>query len=173
MSPMPLRVIFCTLGVAAMPVSIAAQSPDALAEQARAVEIRLLPIERAALAQPEVTAAQAALGAQIRAAMEDADPSTPARVERLSSLLVLAEAAQREGDLAAMSRIVEEARTIEVALERAREAAMDDPAVAERVERFRAHVERTMARLEPGADSLLARRDSLRALLPRLAPPAP
>lgn len=132
------------------------------------VQARLEPIQQQALGDPEVQAAQQRLGEQVQAAMEEVDPATPDRIERLQALMGRAQAAQAEQDQEAMSAIVTEAQGIERQLQATQAQAIERPDIAPGVEAFQAQLLQKMVEVDPEAASLMERAQELDAQLGEL-----
>lgn len=172
-----VRATFLSLLFLAAPLGLFAQQqgtidpaqipPEAqeLIGELQQLQTRLQPIQQEALQDPEIQAAQQALGAEIQEAMAEADPSTPEKMQRLQELMVQAQAAQAEQDAAAMNEIVTEARALEQELQAAQAAAIESPELAPRVEAFEDRLLERMVEVDPEAESLLDRVQELNARL--------
>lgn len=129
------------------------------------LQVKLQPIQQEAMQDPEIQAAQQALGVEIQAAMVEVDPQTPERIERLQELMGEAQAAQAAQDEAAMAQLVAEGRELEQQLQATQAAAIQDPEIAPRVEAFEARLLERMLEVDPEAGSLIERAKELDARL--------
>lgn len=172
-----VRTTFLSLLLLAAPLGLFAQQqgavdpaqlpPEAqeLIGELQQLQARLQPIQQQALQDPEIQAAQQALGAEIQEAMVEVDPETPEKMERLQELMVQAQAAQAEEESAAMTEIVSEARALEQQLQAAQAAAIQSPELAPRVEAFQDRLLERMVEVDPEAEALLDRAQELNARL--------
>lgn len=169
-------ILFALLFVAA-PAGLVAQQqgaidpaqlpPEAqeLITEIQQLQEQLQPIQEEAFQDPEIQAAQQALGAEIQEAMVEVDPATPQRMERLQELMVQAQAAQAAQDQEAMTEIVTEARGLEQELQAAQAAVLQSSEIAPQVEAFEAKLLERMIEVDPEAESMIERAQELDARL--------
>jgi ferritin-like metal-binding protein YciE len=138
---------------------------QAMVAELQQIQARLQPVHQQAMQDTEVQAMQASLSEDIQAAMVEADPETPERVERLEALMERGQAARASQDEAAMTEIVTEARAIEQRLQATQAAVLESPAIASRVEAFEATLLETMEEIDPEVGTLLERARALDAEL--------
>jgi hypothetical protein len=167
------RCLVTSIALALAPVALNAQQPGALdpsqlppeAQEVLAemeqVQAEIEPIQRQALADPELQAEQAALGAQIQTVMTELNPAVPQQMERLQELSAEAESAQSEQDQARIEEILTEARGIEIELQEAQTQAVQRPDVAPRVQAFQEKIQAKMVEVDPAADDLIQRMGEL------------
>lgn len=162
------RALLPALLLAVLPGALAAQEP-APAPQGPPAELqgwltelqqlhgRLEAIQKQALADPSLGAAQAELGANIRAAMEAIDPGLEQGMTRIQALEGEAAAAQQAGDQARLQAIGAEAQQIQAKFLNAQQQALQQPALAAQVEAFQDTLEAKMKEVDPEAETLIAR----------------
>lgn len=172
-----IRTIFLSLLFVVAPAGLVAQQqgaidpaqlpPEAqeLIAELQQLQVRLQPIQQEAMQDPEIQAAQQALGAEIQSVMVELDPETPERIERLRELMGEAQAAQAAQDQAAMAELVAEGRALEQELQAAQAEAIQTPEIAPRVEAFEARLLERMLEVDPQAGSLIERARELDARL--------
>jgi hypothetical protein len=127
-------------------------------EQLEEIQIR-------ALQDPELSAAQAELGEQIKDAMERADPSLPERLARMEHMEEEAAVAQQTGNTAKLLELGAEAEGIQRQFLTAQEKALEQPEIAARVTAFQRTLERKMIELNPETQGLISRFRELEARL--------
>lgn len=145
---------------------------QALIAEMQELQSELQPIQQEAMQDPEIQAAQRDLGARIQTAMVEADPATPARLERLEELMAEAQAARAAQDQAAMTEIVTEARGLEQQLQAAQAAVIQSPEIAPQVEAFEARLLERMTEIDPDAGAMIERARELDAKLGEFLTPA-
>jgi hypothetical protein len=129
------------------------------------VERRLQAIQEKALRDPELARLDSLLGAEVAAAMARHDPELHLAtddVERLARRLTEAEGV---GDEAAALAIAEEIRALNERFERARAAALKEPALADQVAVFNETLRLRMVEESPDAAQLFRRLERLNASL--------
>jgi hypothetical protein len=122
-------------------------------------------IQVKALQDPELSAAQAELGEQIKQAMEQADPMLAEKLARMETMEQEAAAAQQTGNTAKLMELGAEAEGIQRQFLAAQEKALEQPAIAARVTAFQQHLERKMSEVNPDTQKLIARFRELEARL--------
>lgn len=141
------------------------QIPDSV--RAMLVELQTLQQQLGALQQQALQTdtalqqKQVALEETIEAAMVEVDPRVERVTARLDTLRDEAVAAEAAQDTAGILALMQEAQQIQMTLEQAQEAAMERPEVSDAVEAFRGDLLVAMARLDPEAESLVARFEGL------------
>lgn len=160
------------------PAALAAQQQplppeaQALVVEMQELQAQLGPIQQQALSDAGLQAAQQELGEKVRAAMAEADPEMPARMERLTALQAEALEARAAQDQERMAAIVTEAQQIEQSLQAAQQQAIERPELDADIEAFQASLERKMVELDPDAAPLLERMREIDAELRALLQPA-
>jgi type I site-specific restriction endonuclease len=135
------------------------------------VQSELQPIQEEALADPELQAEQANIGARLQVAMAEVNPAVPERISRLETLMQEARTAQEEQDETRMQEIVGEAQTIEAELQQAQMEAVRRPDIQPQVQAFEARVQERMEEIDPAAAELIARLQELDARLKAMLTP--
>ena len=145
---------------------------QALVTEMQELQVELGPIQQQALADADLQAAQQELGEKVRAAMAEADPEMPARMERLTALQAQAQEAQAAQDQERMQAIVTEAQQIEQSLQAAQQEAIARPELDAEIEAFQTRLEQKMVEIDPDAAPLLERMRAIDAELRALLQPA-
>lgn len=118
---------------------------------------RLGALQTRALQDPQLHAEQEALGVSIKTAMEKFDPRLQQSLARMQSLESEAVAAEQAGDEAKIEELEAEAQAIQEQFLLAQQHALQDSAIASRVQSFQTKLERKMSQLDPQAEALIAR----------------
>lgn len=126
---------------------------------------KLESIQRQALQDPELVAAQDALGASIKSAMEAADPTLELAMARVPLLEGEAQAAQTAGDQEKLQALSAEAEQIQRQFAAAQQQALQQPGLAAQVDAFQQQLEQKMAELDPAAGQLISRFKELESKL--------
>lgn len=126
---------------------------------------KLEAIQAKAAEDPQIRAAQESLGVEIKAAMEKADPTLPASLERVPKLEAEARQAQQSGDQAKLQQLAQEAQGIQQRFLAAQAKALEQPAIASKVEAFQQRLESKMAEVDPQAPALIKRFQELEGKL--------
>lgn len=126
---------------------------------------RLAAIQARALADPQVGAAQVALGNSIKAAITRVDPAVTRGLARMEALDSLALRAEERGDEARLRQLSTEAQQLQRAFVAAQERVLAQPEIAAQVEAFQQRLQRKMLEVEPGAEQIMTRFRELEARL--------
>ncbi len=118
---------------------------------------RLESIQRQALEDPALSAAQTELGSNIRLAMQSVDPALEQSMTRIQALEAEAMTAQQAGDQARLQEIGAEAQEIQQRFLSAQQQALQKPELAAQVEAFQGRLEAKMREVDPSAEQLIAR----------------
>lgn len=145
---------------------------QALVVEMQELQVQLGPVQQEALADAELQAAQQALGEKVRAAMAEADPEMPARMERLTALQSQALEARAAQDEERMAAIVTEAQQIQQSLQAAQQQAIDRPEIDAELEAFQSRLVQKMVELDPETAPLLERMREIDAELRSILQPA-
>jgi hypothetical protein len=171
------KTALVAFALAALPATAAAQqsgAPSAAEQQQvqgwlaelQQIHGQLQELQDRALQDPQLSAAQLALGESIRTAMEKADPALQQRMERLQSLDAEAAAAQQAGDAAKLQQLSVEVQQIQEKFVAAQQKALQDqPQLATQMQTFQTNLETKMVQLNPQAEQLLARFEQLQTQL--------
>jgi hypothetical protein len=159
------RTLLALVAIAVVPAALPAQQAGPqipenvrpLLMEMQQLHVRLEAIQQQALQDPQLSAAQDALGESIKETMEQIDPSLQQSMERVQDLETEAEAAQRSGDQAKLQQLAAEAEQIQVKFLTAQEQALQQPALAAQIDSFQTQLERKMAEVDPEAQRLIER----------------
>ena len=132
------------------------------------VERRLQAIQEKALRDPELARLDSLLGAELAAAMVHHDPQLHGSMEQVERLSRRFTEAEEAGDERAALAIGEEIRALDERFERARMAALKEPALADQVAVFNETLRLRMVEESPDAAPLFRRLERLNASLARV-----
>lgn len=168
--PHPFRRVHALavlLVLAALPACAETQATetDAVRTEVGRIEAALAEIEARALRDPELLRRDQALGEELMAAMVQADPGLAAAAGALPLLQARYSDAVAAGDAAAAAEVNRRIAAIEERYLRAQAAALREPSLAERVERFNTLLRRRMIETDAAAADLFERYAELRGLL--------
>lgn len=156
------------------PTRVAAPAATPSREQARAmmaelrtIAARLQGIHSRAMRTGDLSATQATLMRDIKAAMERQDPELPRLATRVKAMEAEARAAEARNDVARKQALAREFATIQGRFMRAQQTVMKQPDIARRASAFDARLHRQMVAADPQTDQLLARSRQLQAGLQR------
>lgn len=130
---------------------------------------RLQAAQVRAMQDPALRSMQESLAKEFKAAMLKADPTLAGLEERARALEAQARRAQQARDEAAMNRLAEQARQIELRLMNAQKEVMQDPAFVRRAQAFEEALQKRMLEVEPQTPALVQRGKELQARLMRAA----
>ena len=133
----------------------------------RTIAARLQGIHARAMRTGDLTATQATLMRDIKAAMERQDPELPRLATRVKAMEAEARTAEARNDVARKQALAREFTTIQSRFMRAQQTVMRQPDIARRASAFDAHLHRQMVAADPQTDQLLARSRQLQASLQR------
>lgn len=166
MKSMMKRGLLTAAIVLGVPAIAVAQAPAALPNQQEVegwlmelndLHQQLEDIQRQALQDPALFAAQEELGEEIRMAMEQRDPSMAQRMARVESLESEAIGAQQSGDTQKLQELMAEAQQIQEHFMSVQQSVLDQPAIASKVDDFQVQLERKMLDVDPGSAGLITR----------------
>ncbi len=151
----------------AAPLSPAApgEEVEALLAEYEGLHRQLQGIQQRAMEDPDLAAAQIALGDRIRVAMESEDPTIAADLERAESLEVELQTAQQTGNAERLEELLAEAQEIEEHFVTVQQAVVSQTEIASAIGEFQAQLERKMHEVEPNAASLIQRFQELEMML--------
>lgn len=142
-----------------------AEMPDSVREML--IELQTLQQELGVLQQQALESdtalqqKQETLEQAIEAAMVEVDPSVEQASDRLEALRGEAMAAEAAQDTAGIMKLMQEAQEIQTTLERAQQAAMERDDVAAAVESFRSDLMVAMKKVNPEAETMVQRFETL------------
>jgi chromosome segregation ATPase len=162
------RTLLALVALVALPAALPAQQPQQpgaqipenvrpLLMEMQQLHVRLEGIQQQALEDPQLSAAQDALGESIKQTMETIDPTLTESMERVQDLETEAAEAQRSGDQAKLQQLAAEAEQIQTKFLTAQEQALQQPALAAQIDSFQTQLERKMAEVDPEAQALIER----------------
>lgn len=93
--------------------------------------------------------------------MREMSPQAGQQLDRMDSIRGQLQTAQAQGDTARLRSLIMEAQKLQQALQKLRSQAMQEEEVARALDEFRNDLEAEMRRINPEADSLMDRADSL------------
>jgi hypothetical protein len=131
---------------------------------------KLEAIQARAIQDPQLQSAQAALGAEIKAAMEKADPQLAMSMQRVEVLEAEATRAQQAGDQAKLQELAREAQGIQLRFMEAQEKVFQQPAIVAKVDAFQARLEARMVEVDPQTPALMKRFQELATALQAAQP---
>lgn len=159
--------MLCALAL--LPACAETQAQEAGTEAVRSeitrIEGALAEIELRALQDPELRQQDQALGEALMDAMIAADPALPAAARSLTLLRERHHGAVRAGDADAARDLGLRIEAIEQRYLRAQADALQQPSLAERVDRFNTLLRRRMIQTDDAAERLLRRYAELRGIL--------
>ncbi len=162
------RVFLVALATLVLPSTLFAQQPPAPALQnqqqletwfveLQQIGVQLGQIQAKALEDPALQAAQESLGTEVKTAMDRVDPGLSASVDRVAALEQEAVQAQQAGDHAKIEQLARELQQIQVRFITAQNQALQEPALAAKVEAFQTRLERRMIEIDPQSRQLIDR----------------
>lgn len=152
-----------SLAAQAEPAAQAAGTAEAAAAQPappselQQVTARLGQIQQRAMQDPQIQSASQELNATIQAAMGRLDANYATMAERAVTLKADVAAAQAAEDNARLHELAAEAKELQAGIAAARDKAMADPEVKEKVEAFKVRLFEKMVELDPEAQTLVQR----------------
>jgi hypothetical protein len=130
---------------------------EAIFAEFQEIHHQLEDIQLQALQDPQLNAAQEALGEEIRTAMEARDPALRQQMERIESLEGEAVSAQQAGNLEKLQELMVEAQAIEQRFLTIQQQVLTTPSIAAKIEAFQTELERKMVEVNPQTASLISR----------------
>lgn len=161
----PCLVLMLTLAVPSAVWAQGGQDQRKILREYQEVNRQLQGIRQQALQDSALTVRRQKLTAYIRSEMKALDDSTAAQVERMMKLREDLQAAQQAQDTAGARSAVRELKKLQRATASARKEVMQRPEIQKRIKAFREALRAEMREVNPRADSLLRRADSLEAEL--------
>lgn len=149
----------------------AAQAGPTAEQQAWITELnqigqKLQTAQMKALQDPAISAAQNALGAEFKTAMEKQDPGLAGVAQRVQTMEAEARKAQENSDEAKLKQLTQEAQQIQMRFAKAQaETLKANPALATKAQAFEDRVEKKVIEIQPDAQALLLRGQELQAKL--------
>jgi len=156
--------------IAVVPVKLNAQTQAPAGESPAAqeapteleqIQARLGELQKKALQDPALQAANQEVSALLVATMERLDPSYKANVARAASLRADVAAAQEAKDNAKLHELAAEAQQLQSSFAAAREQALTDEAVIAKTTELRDKLFAKMVEIDPEAEKLAARLQEL------------
>ncbi|HEU4451703.1 MAG TPA: hypothetical protein VFR81_01550 [Longimicrobium sp.] len=170
------RIVLLALAALALPAAASAQTTPAPAQPAPApapaanpqaeiaqIQQRLQQLQGQALQDSAVKAAEATYAADRMAAMQKLDPTTEAKVARSQALNAEVEAARAANDNAKLTALATEAQGLQTFFADISQRAMATPEMQEKRRAFLAVLLAKMNEIDPQAQTLVTRLETLRA----------
>ena len=168
------RTVLLAFAALALPAAAAAQTAPAPAQPApqqpasspqaeiQQIQQRLGQLQQQALADSAVKAAEATFGAELMAAMQRLDPTTQAKIARGEALNQEVQAAQAASDNAKLTALATEAQGLQAFFNDLRPRALATPEMQEKRRVFLAVLLARMNQIDPQAQALVTRLETLR-----------
>lgn len=164
-----LKASVLVAAVAVVPAKLNAQQAPAGEPAAEAtaqseieqIQARLGELQKQALQDPALQAANQEVSALLVATMERLDPSYKANVARAASLKTDVAAAQEAKDNAKLHELAAEAQKLQASFTEAREKALEDEAVIAKTTELRDKLFAKMVEIDPAAEKLATRLQEL------------
>ena len=141
---------------------------QAMIMEMQEIHNRLLPMQEAAMQDPQLKQEGEVLGAQIMKAMEEIEPQTPSLIARLNELAPQVQAAQDAMDRELLATLATEAGEIDQLLQIARARAVERPDIVQAIDAYEEKVQEKMVQDNPEAAQLLDRLEVLNGQLATL-----
>ncbi len=141
------------------------QDVEAWITEYEGIHRQLQGIQQRALEDPDLNAAQLALGAQIRTAMEAEDPTLAEHLTRAESLEGELQTAQQTGNTQRIAELLAEAQSIEEHFFAVQQVVVAKADIASAIGAFQTRLEQKMSEVDPNAPTLIARFKELEAKL--------
>lgn len=139
----------------------ARQSGGAMMEMKR-LNKQLNSIRQQAMQDSSLQRQAQELQTMIDAAIREMSPQAGQQLDRMDSIRGQLQTAQSQGDTAQLRSLIMEAQKLNRALQKLRQRAMQQDEIAQAIKEFRKDLEARMREVNPQADSLMDRADSLR-----------
>lgn len=136
------------------------QAGSGTMQEYQQVNQQLNSLRQQALQDSSLQAEQSALMDRIRSAMEE-NPQTEALLARFDSASQAFQQARSSGDTATMQQLMPQLQQMQMRLQQAQGRVAQDSAIAVHIDSFTAHLESEMAEINPDAQALMDRADSL------------
>jgi hypothetical protein len=174
------RSLLLALTIAAFPAGLAAQqrsakaapAPVAKDPQAQAwlselqvLNAKLEALQARALQDPQLMAAQQALGGSIKTEMNRIDPTLDQSLVRGKQLQTQAIAAQKKGDDATLRQLAGEMQQIQQRFFSVQQKVVQEPALAAQLKSFQDRVQKRMTALDATTPKMIARFGELQGKL--------
>jgi hypothetical protein len=174
------RSLLLALAITAFPAGLAAQQRDAKAAPApvakdaqaqawlselQVLNAKLEALQARALQDPQLMAAQQALGGSIKTEMNRIDPTLDQSLARGKELETQAMAAQKKGDDATLRQLAEEMQQIQQRFFSVQQKVVQQPALATQLKSFQDRVQKRMTALDATTPTMIARFTELQGKL--------
>jgi hypothetical protein len=147
------------------PAAPTQQQVEGWIAELRQLHGRLETIQNRAMEDQQLRRDQAALGQEIQAAMERADPALPGLVQRMAVLEREAVQAEQAGEQAKLRQIVQEAQGIQTRFAQVQGRVFSQPEIAGKVQAFQGRLEARMLQVDPQTPTLVRRFQELEGRL--------
>ena len=161
-------------GVAFLPLGLQAQAADPGAGEAVAttqtavmsaseIAARIQSVQRQAMQDPALTAANREIGALITAALPRVDPAYPTYARRAQTLQAEIATARAASDNAKLLELAEETKQLQASINTAQEQAKEDPEVKRKLEAFKVDLFTKMVAIDPTVQELVKQLEALQS----------
>jgi hypothetical protein len=140
-------------------------SLQALRKELQEVTQTFIQLRGQALEDSAIHEEQLKLQQEIQQKMNEIDASTSSRTDRMNAIKQSFQEAQQKQDTAKITALMNEYQDLSQKLQQTQEQAMQDQAIAAQLDTFRTDVIQRMNAIDPRADSLIARLQTLQAKL--------
>ncbi len=150
-------------------------SPDAMQEMIaewQQIGQQLSGLQQRVMESPEISAERLRIESLMKDAMIAADPTAADKLDRLDEIQAQIQSGALAGDQAAAQALFQEGQQIQGGMREIQAAAMAQEDVKAAAEAFQASVLAGMKELDPNAETMMARADSLGAILRAAQGPA-
>ena len=147
-------------GSAAAPATPTVPSTGATVQE---ITARIQAVQRQAMQDATLSAANREVGALISAALPRVEPNYPTYAARAQTLQADVAAARAAGDNARLNELAEEAKQLQANISAAQEKARTDPAVSEKLDAFKVDLFKKMVEIDPTVQDLVKQLEALQA----------
>lgn len=148
-------------------------TPEELMAELQSINQELMGIQEQAMQNPELEERRAALEEQLMVEMRREDPEVEAKIQRAETLEGELREAQETGEQEGMEPLVMEWQQLQATLQQTQERALDADAMSEALEDYQDSLLAEMNRVDPRAESLIARAEAIMERLEGSMPQIP
>lgn len=137
------------------------QQMQQLQQDLRQVQKQLRGIRQKALQDSSIQEKRMALQETVRGAMAEIDPDLPTKEDTLNALQRRLRQAQQSQDTARLRSLMSRGRRVQQEVQKVRDSVLQRDSIANQLEQFREDLNDKMVEIDPGAEELIQRRDSI------------
>lgn len=137
------------------------QKMQKLQQELRSVRKQLRGIRQKALQDSAIEEQRMALSQTVRGAMSQLDPNYTAKEDTLNALQRRLKQAQQNQDTAQLRSLMSRGRKVQQQVRRLRDSVTQRDSIAEQIDVFRDNLIQKMTEIDPQAEQLIQRRDSI------------